>query len=94
MLDTFTDDDLLAVRQELAKAKRSADTVNHYRRVVRGIFGTHRSSPALAWAWMALKVESEGKLQFYTPAQVRKQGPASAVGPDDSQRPFGARPVL
>ncbi len=72
LLDTFIDDDLLAVRQELAKAKRSADTVNHYRRVVRGIFGTHPSSPALAWAWMALKVESEGKLQFYTPEQVRK----------------------
>ncbi len=69
-LDTFTDDDLLAVRQELAKAKRSADTVNHYRRVVRGIFGTHRSSPALAWAWMGQKVESEGKLRFYTPKQV------------------------
>ncbi len=69
-LDAFTDDDLLDVREELIDAERSAETVNHYRRVVRGIFGTHRSSPALAWAWMALKVESEGKLRFYTPEQV------------------------
>ncbi len=71
-LDTFTEADLLAVRGELADAKRSADTVNHYRRVVRGIFGTLPSSPALAWTWMGQKVESEGKLQFYTPEQVRR----------------------
>jgi integrase len=72
VLDTFGADDLLAVRQELTQAERSADTINHYRRVVRGIFGTHPSSPALAWAWKTQKVESEGKLQFYTPEQVRK----------------------
>jgi integrase len=71
-LDTFADDDLLDVRRALVDANRSADTVNHYRRVARGIFGTHRSSPALAWAWMAHKVESEGKLQFYTPEQVHE----------------------
>jgi integrase len=71
-LDTFTGADLLAVRQELADANRSANTVNHYRRVVRGIFGTLPSSPALAWTWMPQKVESEGKLQFYTPEQVRR----------------------
>jgi integrase len=70
-LDTFTGVDLLAVRQELAEANRSADTVNHYRRVLRGVFGTQPSSPALAWTWMGQKVESEGKLQFYTPEQVR-----------------------
>ena len=46
--------------------------MNHYRRVARGVFGTSSSSPALAWEWMAAKVESEGKLSFYTPAQVRK----------------------
>jgi conjugative relaxase-like TrwC/TraI family protein len=51
---------------------RGADTINHYCRVVRGVFGAHPSSPALAWAWMAHKVESEGKLQFYTPEQVDK----------------------
>ena len=72
VLDTFSADDLLAVRHELTQAERSADTINHYRRVVRGIFGTHPSSPALAWAWQTQKVESEGKLQFYTPEQVRK----------------------
>ena len=40
-LDTFTDSDLIAVRRELVAAKRAADTLNHYRRVVRGVFGTH-----------------------------------------------------
>ncbi len=70
-LDTFTGVDLLAIRQELAEANRTADTVNHYRRVLRGVFGTQPSSPALAWTWMGQKVESEGKLQFYTPEQVR-----------------------
>jgi integrase len=72
LLDTFTDDDVLAVRRELLNAKRAADTLNHYRRVVRGVFGTQPSSPALAWTWKTQKVESEGKLQFYTPAQVRE----------------------
>jgi integrase len=72
VLDTFSGDDLLAVRRELTKAERSAYTLNHYRRVVRGVFGTHPASPALAWAWKAPQVESEGKLQFYSPAQVRK----------------------
>jgi integrase len=71
-LDTFDAADLLAFRQELIDAKRGASTVNHYRRVVRGVFGTAPSSPALAWPWMAHKVESEGKLRFYTPAQVRR----------------------
>ena len=66
-LDTFDAADLLAFRQELIDAKRGASTVNHYRRVVRGIFGTAPSSPALAWPWMTHKVESEGKLRFYTP---------------------------
>jgi integrase len=69
-LETFTGGDLLTVRSELAE--RSADTLNHYRRVVRGIFGTHASSPALAWEWKAHRVESEGKLSFYTPEQARR----------------------
>jgi len=72
VLDTFSANDLLVVRCELTEVGRSADTVNHYRRVVRGIFGTDPSSPVLAWAWKTQKVESEGKLQFYTPEQVRK----------------------
>jgi integrase len=71
-LDTFDDADLLAVRRELLAEKRKPDTVNHYRRVVRGVFGTARTSPALAWDWMSGKVESEGKLHFYTPEQVRR----------------------
>jgi integrase len=69
-LDAFSDDDILALRGELLDAGRSADTLNHHRRVIRGIFGTGRRSVALAWDWMASKPESEGQLQFYTPAQV------------------------
>jgi integrase len=72
LLDSFGAEDLLAVRRELADAGRSADTLNHYRRVVRGVFGAHPASPALAWPWMPHKVESKGKLRFYTPAQVSK----------------------
>jgi integrase len=72
VLDAFTDEDVLVVRRELVDAGRSAETVNHYRRVVRGVFGTHPSSPALAWAWMGHKPESEGKLRFYTPEQVER----------------------
>jgi integrase len=70
VLDTFSGQELVAVRNELISARRSPDTVNHYRRVVRGVFGAHASSPALAWAWMGQRPESEGKLRFYTPAQV------------------------
>lgn len=69
-LDSFTDDDLLAVRRELVAAGRNPDTLNHYRRIVRGAFGTHALSPALAWQWAGAKPESEGKLRFYTPAQL------------------------
>jgi integrase len=70
VLDTFVADDLLAVRSELVREGRSADTINHYRRVVRGIFGTAPSSPALEWGWKTPKAECEGKLHFYTPEQV------------------------
>jgi len=72
VLDSFSEDDLLNVRRELVDAGRSADTLNHHRRVIRGVFGTHPASPALAWAWMPPKVESEGKLRFYTPEQVER----------------------
>ena len=82
-LDTFTDVDLIAVRRELATAKRTGDTLNHYRRVLRGVFGTHPSSPALAWKWNAQKLESEGKLSFYTPAQVHRLT-AEAYSPLDA----------
>jgi site-specific recombinase XerC len=72
VLDTFSEDDLLAIRRELVAIGRSADTLNHNRRVIRGIFGTHPTSPVLAWEWMAPKIESEGKLRFYTPEQVER----------------------
>jgi integrase len=71
-LDDFDEIDLLDLRGELTDAERSAHTLNHYRRVLRGVFGTAPSSPALAWEWIQPKVESEGKLRFYTPSQVRK----------------------
>jgi integrase len=70
LLDAFTEDDILALRGELIDAGRSPDTLNHHRRVLRGIFGTGGRSVALAWDWMAIRPESEGQLQFYTPAQV------------------------
>lgn len=69
-LDSFTERDILTVRAELIAANRNADTLNHYRRVVRGAFGTHALSPALAWQWAGAKPESEGQLRFYTPAQL------------------------
>jgi integrase len=69
-LDTFTERDILAVRGELVAAGRTADTLNHHRRVVRGVFGTSAVSPALAWQWAAAKPESEGQLRFYTPPQL------------------------
>lgn len=72
ILDTFAPEDLLRVRRELIAAGRSTDTVNHYRRVVRGVFGTAPSSPALSWPWRGQKPESDGKLRFYTPEQVER----------------------
>jgi integrase len=69
-LDTFTEADLLALRAEMIETGKSPDTVNHYRRILRGVFGTATHSPVLAWQFMAVKPEAEGKLQFYTPAQV------------------------
>lgn len=62
----------MLLRQELIDGGRSTETINHYRRIVRGVLGTHSGSPALAWPWRAPTVESEGKLHYYTPAQVRE----------------------
>jgi hypothetical protein len=52
-LDTFDAEDLVQLRAEMVDTGRNASTVNHVRRVVRGAFGTHASSPALAWPWMS-----------------------------------------
>jgi integrase len=71
-LDTFAAEDLTQLRAEMIDARRDASTVNHVRRIVRGAFGTHASSPALAWQWMSAKVESEGQLRFYDPAQLAR----------------------
>lgn len=69
-LDSFAELDLLGVRAEMVEAGRSADTINHYRRILRGVFGVGPISPVLGWQFMAVKPEAEGKLRFYTPAQV------------------------
>jgi integrase len=69
-LDAFTESDVLAVRAELIDAGRSPYTLNHYRRVVRGVFGSGPLSVAHAWRFMAVKPEAEGKLRFYTPSQL------------------------
>jgi integrase len=69
-LDTLTEADLLTLRSEMIDSGKSADTLNHYRRIIRGAFGTETHSPALAWRFLAVKPEAEGKLRFYTPTQV------------------------
>jgi hypothetical protein len=69
-LDTFTEADLLALRSEMVQSGKGADTVNHFRRILRGFFGTGSHSPVLAWRFMAVKPAADGKLHFYTPAQV------------------------
>jgi integrase len=69
-LDSFAEHDILDLRAEMLAAGRNVDTLNHYRRVIRGAFGTHPTSPALAWRWAAAQPESEGQLRFYTPDQV------------------------
>lgn len=71
-LDTFAAEDLLQLRAEMVDVGRDASTVNHVRRVIRGAFGTHSSSPALTWPWMSSKVESEGQLRFYDPEQIAR----------------------
>lgn len=71
-IDTFDDSDVLEIREELLDLERAANTMNHYRRVIRGIFGTKSNSPALIWDWMGVKPNSDGKLHFYDPAQMRK----------------------
>lgn len=81
-LDTFTEADLLALRGEMLEAGKSADTLNHYRRILRGAFGAETHSPALVWRFMAVKPEAEGKLSFYTPAQVSKLKAAAATDLD------------
>jgi integrase len=40
--------------------------------VVRGIFGTHKGSPALAWDWKALGTGPKDDLAFYDPSEVAR----------------------
>lgn len=78
MLDRFTEEDLITLRAELTDAGRSADTINHYRRIIRGIFGKEyygrwtlpAHSPAHAWAFKSVKAEAEGSLRHYDRDQI------------------------
>lgn len=69
-LDSFTEGDLLALRQEMLDAGLDPITINHYRRVLRGAF--EKSGPIMAWNWVAVKNrdKSKGSIRFYTPSQV------------------------
>ncbi|MFL5822455.1 MAG: tyrosine-type recombinase/integrase [Solirubrobacteraceae bacterium] len=69
-VDTLGEGDVLTLREELLAMGRSAETLNHYRRIVRGALGTHAASAALAWRWAGNRPESEGQLRFYTPDQI------------------------
>lgn len=77
-LDTFCEDELIDLRNELIDAGRSNDTLNHYRRVLRGIFGKESygrwilpgNSVVHAWAFKSEKQEAEGMLRHYAPDEV------------------------
>jgi integrase len=81
LLDSFTSAEIVAVRAELLTDGRAPSTVNEYRVVVRGIFGTHKGSPALAWDWKALGTGPKDDLAFYDPSEV-----ARLVDAADSER--------
>ena len=68
-LDTFSGEDLIAVRIRACRRRpeRESTVENHVRRIVRGAFGAHAGSPALAWEWMSAKVESEEEAPVLRP---------------------------
>lgn len=72
LLDSFSPDEIAAVRARLVKDGRAPSTINEYRVIVRGIFGTHRGSPALAWDWKPLGNGAKDDLAFYGPADVAR----------------------
>ena len=72
VLDTFSAEDLLAVRQELTQAERSADTINHYRRVVRGTSASIRRARRSPGRGRPRRSRARASSKFYTPGQVRK----------------------
>jgi hypothetical protein len=63
------------VKAEAFSAEHSTvptSTRGTFRSGLDAFFGTHPASPALGWAWMPPKVESEGKLRFYAPEQAER----------------------
>lgn len=67
---SFTSDEVLTVMTELEDLDRAASTINHYRRVLRAILGNE-----ICREWPHLSEEPEesnGKLRFYDPDQVRR----------------------
>lgn len=72
LLDSFTKEEVAVVRAQLVKDGRAPSTINEYRVVVRGIFGTHRGSPALGWDWKPLGNGAKDDLAFYGPADVAR----------------------
>lgn len=72
LLDSFQPAEIAAVRAKLIREGRAASTINEYRVVVRGIFGTHKGSPALAWDWRALGNAPKDDLAFYGPEEVAR----------------------
>jgi integrase len=72
LLYSFTAQEVAATRHELVAAKRAPGTINPWRVVVRGVFGTHRGSPALAWDWKALPNDPKDDLDFYGPEEAAR----------------------
>ncbi|MCW3048705.1 MAG: site-specific integrase [Solirubrobacterales bacterium] len=60
------------VRSELVKAGRAPGTINQWRVVVRGLWGTRKGSPALGWDWKALSTDPKDDLAFYTPDEAAR----------------------
>lgn len=68
-LDTFTEAELLALREEWLDGGLNPHTINVARGVLRGVFGERKVMQC--WKWVGLKRnQSKGKIRFYTPAQV------------------------
>jgi integrase len=71
-LDSFTVEEISAVRSELVKAGRAPGTINQWRVVVRGLWGTRKGSPALGWDWKALSTDPKDDLDFYRPDEAAR----------------------
>jgi hypothetical protein len=72
LLGSFSEQDILAVYEEVLEADLAPDTLNHdLSGGPRHIFGTAARSVALACEWTAPRPDYD-KLYVYTPAQVER----------------------